>query len=176
MLDETQFKKCLEELRGTILAQCYRMMGSQESAKDATQDTLTQAWSQRESYTPIPGIPFDNWVKRIATNVCLDRLRRRENKQPVYSEIDPDKNPDLRSEREMFEKAKLDEIMTFLQTCMEERDFWMFKQKLAGLSYNEIVEVLPKEWQLSFEGVKSRFDRKIKTCVEEARKKFDSNE
>ena len=53
---------------------CYRMLGSLDEAEDHVQDAFARAWRTRESFqgrsTP------RTWLYRIATNVCLDTLRR----------------------------------------------------------------------------------------------------
>jgi len=177
MLDEQKFKVCLEELRETILAQCYKMLGNRDDAEDAAQDALGRALNAQATYVPQEGIPLDHWLKRIATNVCLDKLRKRIADR-TSSEQDPDRKPDPRQEDEIndiFDKAEQDQIMTALKKCLDERDFWILTQRMAGMTLNEIAEELPEQWKLKREGVKSRFDGKIKKCLEAAKKMFHIN-
>jgi RNA polymerase sigma-70 factor, ECF subfamily len=61
--------------RPAIFRHCYRMLGSGVEAEDATQDTLERAWRRRATFEGTG--PFAAWVRRIATNVCLDALRSR---------------------------------------------------------------------------------------------------
>lgn len=63
----------LEELRPELTGYCYRMMGSIFEAEDAVQDTMIRAWQHREQMRQQASLRA--WVYRIATNVCLDRLR-----------------------------------------------------------------------------------------------------
>ena len=172
-MEEQQFEKCLEELRGAIFAQCLRMLGNREDALEATQDTFKKAWRNRRGYTHAPETPFENWVRRIARNTCHDKLRALLNRPLLYSEVNivetPDPTPPSNALDELFAK----EIMASLQECLDERDFWMFKLKLAQLTLNEIVAELPEPWKLTYEGVKSRFDRQIKRCLEAAKKKYE---
>ncbi|WNS44104.1 sigma-70 family RNA polymerase sigma factor [Paenibacillus sp. MMS20-IR301] len=63
----------LEELRSELTGYCYRMMGSIFEAEDAVQDTMIQAWQNRDRLRQQSARKA--WVYRIATNICLDRLR-----------------------------------------------------------------------------------------------------
>ncbi|WP_150272735.1 sigma-70 family RNA polymerase sigma factor [Paenibacillus tepidiphilus] len=63
----------LQELRPELTGYCYRMMGSIFEAEDAVQDTLLRAWQNWDQIREQSS--RRTWVYRIATNVCLDRLR-----------------------------------------------------------------------------------------------------
>src|SRR5919106_3189304 len=72
---ESAFHRLVESHRAEFHAHCYRMLGSLHDAEDALQDALLRAWR---------GLPdFDGrsslrtWLHRIATNACLDAIRRR---------------------------------------------------------------------------------------------------
>src|SRR5918992_1324449 len=82
-LDETTFASLVEPHRRELHVHCYRMMGSFEEAEDLVQEALLRAWRARES---IEGGPlFRAWLYRIATNVCLDALRRRSRRPTTVS-------------------------------------------------------------------------------------------
>lgn len=54
----------------------YRMLGDATEAEDITQETLLRLWNQAEKWQP-GGAGVSAWLGRVATNLCLDRLRRR---------------------------------------------------------------------------------------------------
>src|SRR5690554_5246691 len=62
-----------EEMRSELTGYCYRMMGSIVEAEDAVQDTMLRAWQNRDQIREHSSRKA--WVYRIATNVCLDKLR-----------------------------------------------------------------------------------------------------
>jgi RNA polymerase sigma-70 factor, ECF subfamily len=54
---------------------CYRMVGSFDEAEDLVQETLLRGWRNRDSYEGRATIRA--WLYRIATNACIDAIRRR---------------------------------------------------------------------------------------------------
>lgn len=60
--------------RREIVAFCYRMTGAIHDAEDATQDTFARALAAIDRFD---GKAPRAWLYRIATNVCLDLLRKR---------------------------------------------------------------------------------------------------
>jgi RNA polymerase sigma-70 factor (TIGR02960 family) len=72
--DESAFAALVEPHRRELHVHCYRMLGSFEAAEDQVQETLMRAWRARESFEG--GRLFRAWLYRIATNSCLDELRR----------------------------------------------------------------------------------------------------
>ena len=71
---ETAFAALTERYRRELHVHCYRMLASFDEAEDAVQETFLRAWRARESFEG--GTLVRAWLYRIATNVCLDNLRR----------------------------------------------------------------------------------------------------
>ena len=65
----------LEIYRRELTGYCYRMLGSANEAEDAVQETISAPGG---TSTASRAGPLRSWLYRIATNVCLDMLQRRE--------------------------------------------------------------------------------------------------
>jgi RNA polymerase sigma-70 factor, ECF subfamily len=75
--DEGAFRRLVDPLRGELYGHCYRMLASMHDAEDATQDVMLRAWRALATYEG--RAPLPSWLHRIATNVCLDAIRKRRN-------------------------------------------------------------------------------------------------
>ena len=71
---EAEFAALAEHHRRELHVHCYRMLGSFEEAEDLVQETLLRAWRGRA------GLERDDWFRawlyKIATNACLDAIKR----------------------------------------------------------------------------------------------------
>jgi len=72
--DEPAFAALAERHRRELHVHCYRMLASFDEAEDAVQETFLKAWRGLPGFDG--GSQFRAWLYRIATNVCLDMLRR----------------------------------------------------------------------------------------------------
>ena len=77
----------LEELKPELTLFCYRMLGSIADADDAVQETCIRAWQNRDSFRKESS--YKTWVYRIATNLCLDKLRQNKRRSLPVDLSDP---------------------------------------------------------------------------------------
>jgi len=68
------FDDLVRRYRRELHVYCYRMLGSFDEAEDHVQEVLLRAWRARESFQGLSSPR--TWLYRVATNACLDTLRR----------------------------------------------------------------------------------------------------
>ena len=78
--DEPAFTALVERHRRELHVHCYRMLGSFDEAEDVVQETFLRAWRRRDGFEA--GSNVRAWLYRIATNACLDALRRSRRRVP----------------------------------------------------------------------------------------------
>jgi len=93
--DDAAFTLLVERHRGELHSHCRRMLFSSERAEDALQETLLRAWRSRAHFAG--RATFRTWLYRIATNACLDEMRRdrwRLDADPAPEPASADPGPD----------------------------------------------------------------------------------
>ncbi|USB35164.1 sigma-70 family RNA polymerase sigma factor [Paenibacillus sp. YPG26] len=64
----------LENLKPELTSFCYRMLGSIDDADDTVQETYIRVWQGWSSFRQESS--YKTWIYRIASNLCLDKLRQ----------------------------------------------------------------------------------------------------
>src|SRR4051812_48975882 len=128
--DEPTFNAAVERHRRELHVHCYRMLGSFDEAEDAVQEALMRAWRRRETYA---GDGLRAWLYKIATNVCLDELRRTKRRVPVLNSIA--EVPWLQP----YPDRLLDEIAP----SEEQPDAVVVARETIELTYMAVIQLLP---------------------------------
>jgi RNA polymerase sigma-70 factor (ECF subfamily) len=154
-IDEASFSAQTQRHRRELHVHCYRMLASFDEAEDAVQETFLRAWRSRDTFEGGP--LFRAWLYRIATNVCLDTLRRQSRRvsavgsfaevpwlspypDPLLDELGhDDKQPDeLAVDRETIELA----FLAALQILPPRQRAALIVRDVLGWSANETATVL----------------------------------
>jgi RNA polymerase sigma-70 factor (ECF subfamily) len=73
--DLSEFSSLIEIYRQELHLHCYRLLGSLHEAEDLVQETMLRAWQHRDTFEGQSSLR--TWLYRIATNTCLDVLKKR---------------------------------------------------------------------------------------------------
>jgi RNA polymerase sigma-70 factor (ECF subfamily) len=81
-MDSDAFAALVGRHRRELHVHCYRMLGSFHEAEDLVQETFLRAWDKRASFS---GTGLRAWLYRIATNACIDTIRRSSRRVPALN-------------------------------------------------------------------------------------------
>jgi RNA polymerase sigma-70 factor (ECF subfamily) len=128
---DAAFTTLAERHRRELHVHCYRMLGSFQEAEDAVQDTFLRAWTHRERAELGPGLRA--WLYRIATNACLDALRRRKRR-----------GVDARSYADLpWLQPYPDRLLDEIAPREEEPDAVVVARETIELAYIALIQLLP---------------------------------
>jgi RNA polymerase sigma-70 factor, ECF subfamily len=65
-----------------VFSLCRYLLNSFDAAEDATHEVFLRA--QRKLATYDPSLPFSSWLSGIASNYCIDLLRRRTTEKRIF--------------------------------------------------------------------------------------------
>ncbi|WP_346200359.1 RNA polymerase sigma factor SigW [Caldifermentibacillus hisashii] len=77
--DQNAFGEIVELYKDKVFQLCFRMLGNSHEAEDISQEAFIRAYINIERYNI--DRKFSTWLYRIATNLCIDRIRK---KKPDY--------------------------------------------------------------------------------------------
>ena len=161
--DERAFEQLVTDNEKRIYNLCRRLAGNPEDAAELTQEAFLNAWRGLSGFQE--GSTFSTWLYRLATNACMDFLRREKRRRSLSLTVSLDDEeeavqvelPDERyaPEGELERVEQRQAIQEGLRRLSEEHRQVLILRELNGLSYQEIARVLDLE-----EGtVKSRIAR-----------------
>ncbi|MBI2755218.1 MAG: sigma-70 family RNA polymerase sigma factor [Chloroflexi bacterium] len=162
--DVRGFNTLVETTQRPIYGLCYRTLGNVEDASDATQEAFLHAY---RSFAAFQGPPeaFRAWLYRIASNACLDLLRKRR-RRPSESldgmlEPDADEAPfqiasgDPGPESQALSAETIRRVEAGLARLNPEQRLAVVLCDVQGLSYDEAAAAMAVELGT----VKSRLSR-----------------
>src|SRR3954454_14453572 len=128
---EAEFAARAEQHRRELHVHCYRMLGSFEEAEDLVQETLLRAWRRRDRLERDEW--FRAWLYKIATNACLDAIKRQGRRVPS-----------LGSFRDVpWLQPYPDRLLAELAPAEEEPDAAVVARETIELMFLAVIQLLP---------------------------------
>lgn len=151
--DEAAFEELVRAYENKVYCLALRMCGSPEDAAEVAQEAFLAAWRGLPTFRGEAG--FSTWLYRLASNACIDFLRREKRRRSLSMTVCLDDEtcerqaelPDQRSTPEQhLERQELRRaIRDGLQRLSEEHRQVLVMREVSGLSYAEIGQVLELE-------------------------------
>jgi RNA polymerase sigma-70 factor (ECF subfamily) len=143
--DSTAFEAIYSRYERRIYAFVYRLMGNAEDAYDLTQDTFIKAYQALPRTAP--DLNLSAWLHRIASNACMDVLRRRKLIRWLPWEtfdtnpgMEPAADDDPVGEYNQFETSG--EVQSVLDRLTPKHRMSLVLKEYQGLSCDEIGDVM----------------------------------
>lgn len=156
--DEAAFEELIRQYEKKVYTLCFRMCGNSEDAEEAAQDAFLALWRGIDRFRQESSL--STWIYRLATNACIDTLRRRKKQIGSVSLDDEelfvdavDTSPQPQETVEHRETQKL--LQEGLSALPEEYRKVLILREIEGLSYTEIAESA----SIELGTVKSRISR-----------------
>jgi RNA polymerase sigma-70 factor (ECF subfamily) len=158
--DIQAFEALITNYERLIFSIAFRMLGNREDARDISQEVLIKVYNSLDKCADIQG--FKNWICRIATNACIDDLRKRRNRQTVSIDagfsaaaqsgiadandesaiLDKRAANDPTPESALMQSELSKEIAAAINKLSETHKALVVLRDVKGLSYEEVAEAM----------------------------------
>lgn len=163
--DKAAFGRLIEAYQGPVYNLAYRMLGNRGEAEEAAQEAFIRAYTKLDSYDPRR--KFSTWMLSIASNYCIDLLRKR---RALLLSLDQPlpPHPALMSDRadgpeaQTVDSERETMVQSLLETLPEDYRQTVVLFYWYDLSYQEIAEVM----DTTVSAIKSRLFRARRQLAE----------
>jgi len=154
------FGELVRRYQTAVFNVCYRLMGERREAEDMAQEAFVRAYARLASFDPER--PFSPWMRRVAANMCLNRLS---SLPAPPAEVDEEREPDDAGRRPeaLLEDAQRQEVLRAALASLPAHYRAVLELRhYQELSYDEIA----RELRLPLSDVKSHLFRARKLLAE----------
>ena len=160
--DQEAYSDNVEIYQDKVFQICYRMLGNRHEAEDVAQEAFLRAYLNIHTFKK--DLKFSSWLYRIATNLCIDRMRKKKPDYYLVSEVSGTDGLTLYSQIPSEQRTPDQDVenMELSETIQQEISKLPEKYRsvivlryIDELSLNEISDVL----ELPLGTVKTRIHR-----------------
>ncbi len=140
--DVDAFGELVQRHQSAVFNVAYRMLGNRQDAEDAAQEAFVRAYKAFDTFDVER--PIRPWLKRIVTNLCLNRIKADRPTLSLENGLPPPKEPKpgpeaqtAKHERDTQIRAAILSLPPRYRAAIELRHF-------QDLNYEEIAKTLNK--------------------------------
>jgi RNA polymerase sigma factor (sigma-70 family) len=142
------FADLMQRYKDSIYFMSLKMVNNKEDAMDITVETFAKAFEKLDKYQP--EYAFSTWLFRVATNNCIDFLRKKKlNTVSIDNMIDDDddrpmqiKSDTLNPEESSIKKQQSEELKVLVESLPPRYRNLLTLRYFDELSYEEIAQQL----------------------------------
>ncbi|MEW5738879.1 MAG: sigma-70 family RNA polymerase sigma factor [Myxococcota bacterium] len=147
--DKQAFARLFDRHQASVVRFCRRFVGDEARAEELAQDVFVKLFRSAKSYQP--SARFKTFLFRVATNTCLNDLRRPAAKAEVLeAQVRDDEGPslmekdaDVATPMSALEAKEVEAAVQKAMGKMSERERAAFAMcRFEGLAYRDIAEAL----------------------------------
>ncbi|MDB5054755.1 MAG: polymerase subunit sigma-24 [Bacilli bacterium] len=147
--DRRAFAELVELYKDKIYHLGYRMLNQRQEAEDVVQETFLRVYTNLNRYDE--NQKFSTWIYRIATNLCIDRLRKRKANYSLDADMSDGEGMDWHAtlaseqagpETELILSETQQHIRDAIETLPDKYKTVVVLRYLHDLSLQEISDVL----------------------------------
>ena len=147
--DQNAFADIVSLYQHKLYQVCYRMLGNKQESEDIAQEAFVRAYMNLHTFDQKR--KFSTWLYRIATNLCIDRIRKKKPDYYLDAEVTGTEGLDLYSQiasedqlpEEILEQMELqDRIQYEIGRLPDKYRTVVVLKYIEELSLQEISEIL----------------------------------
>jgi RNA polymerase sigma factor (sigma-70 family) len=148
--DQKAYAELMQRYRDSVYFMLLKMVNNKDDADDLTIEAFGKAFKRLSQYTP--NFAFSTWLFKIATNNCIDHIRKKKNNtfsidKPFQDDEGGEMTMDLRSEQpdpeeKVMKKQKVMLMREVVEKLKPRYKMLIEMRYFEELSYEEIAEKL----------------------------------
>jgi RNA polymerase sigma factor (sigma-70 family) len=148
--DQKAYAELMSRYRDSVYFMLLKMVNNKDDADDLTIEAFGKAFKRLAQYTP--NFAFSTWLFKIATNNCIDHIRKKKNNtfsidKPFTDDEGGEMTMDLRSEQpdpeeKVMKKQKVMMMHEVVEKLKPRYKMLIEMRYFEELSYEEIADKL----------------------------------
>lgn len=139
--DRDAFADIVEIYQHQLFQICYRMLGNRHEAEDVAQEAFMRAYANIHTFDQKR--KFSTWLFRIATNLCIDRIRKKKPDYHLDAEVRGTEGLTMYSQLSNEEKLPEDELLAMEVQDRVQYEISRLPDKYRAAIVLKYIEELP---------------------------------
>ena len=163
--DSAAYRILVERHLTWVLGIAVHMLHDESEAEDVTQETMLRLW-RRASTLTIGANGIRPWLRRVVSNLCLDRIRALSAKPTINSDTLPERGVGAEQLQVLDEQELSKRVAMALQQLPDRQRLALVLFHFDGLRQNDIADVMSLS-QDAVESLIARARRKLKQLLKD---------